>query len=184
MTDIYSAIADSTRRQILDSLRAKPGQSVGELVELTKLGQPTVSKHLKALRDSDLVNVKTVGQNRFYSAHPAALAPIAAWVESFTAGSPTALEEQFGEIGEKVGSWLAAGSTWLGNKFAEQVKIDADPQKLGRELGRKLADAKQEAEKTAKVVEKQARTKVDEVVAQATEKVTEVKKTVTSRVKR
>jgi DNA-binding transcriptional ArsR family regulator len=184
MTDIYVALADATRRQILESLKAKPGQSVGQLVELTKLGQPTVSKHLKSLRDANLVSVRTVGQNRFYSVNAKALAPVADWVENFTSGTPSALEEQFEDIGEKVGAWLAAGSTWLGSKVAEQVKIETDPQKLGRELGRKLAEAKLEAEKSAKDVEKQARSKVDEVTLKVESVVNEVKSKVTSRVKR
>ncbi len=182
MTDTFAAIADPTRRLILEALLANPGQPVGQLVELTKVGQPTVSKHLKTLRDAGLVSVKTVGQNRFYSADSKPLEAVVDWAENFTAGTPTPLEEQFGEIGEKVGSWLAAGSTWLGAKVSEQV--ETDPQKLGRELGRKLADAKLEAEKASKATEKQARAKVDEIVAQIEDAIAEVKTKVTSRVKR
>lgn len=184
MTDTFAAIADPIRRQILEALLATPGQSVGQLVELTKLGQPTVSKHLKTLRDAGLVEVKTVGQNRFYSADAKPLEAVVDWAESFTASTPTALEEQFGEIGEKVGGWLAAGSTWLGNKVAEQVSIETDAKKLGRELGRKLADAKLEAEKASKGAEKQARAKVDEIVAQIEDALADVKTKVTTRVKR
>lgn len=184
MTDTFAAIADPIRRQILEALLDAPGQSVGQLVELTKLGQPTVSKHLKTLRDAGLVSVKTVGQNRFYSVDPKPLEAIVDWAQSFTSQTPTALEEQFGEIGEKVGSWLAAGSTWLGAKVAEQTVVETDPKKLGRELGRKLAEAKLEAEKASKGAEKQARAKLDEVVGQIEEAMAEVKTKVTSRIKR
>jgi hypothetical protein len=75
------------------------------------------------------------------------------------------LEAKLGEVGEKVGtqvgSWLAAGSTWVGEKISEKVTIETDTDKLGRDLGRRLADAKHQAESATRQAEKIARAKID-----------------------
>jgi len=153
MTDIFVALADATRRKLLDALHAKPGQSVSELVTLTGESQPTISKHLKALKDAGLVTSKVSGKNHLYSVAPTGLASAAAWLSKFEGTDAGLLEEKLGDAGEKLGAWLAAGSTWLGEKLGEKIKLDeieADAEKLGRDLGRKLADAKAQAEKAAK----------------------------------
>jgi ArsR family transcriptional regulator, arsenate/arsenite/antimonite-responsive transcriptional repressor len=74
MPDIFDVIADATRRELLEHLRdavlsdrSKGELSVGELVELLNATQPTVSKHLKVLRDHGLVRVREEGQHRYYS---------------------------------------------------------------------------------------------------------------------
>jgi len=73
MADIFEAIADPTRRQLLETILASnlvggSGElTVSELVEKTGIGQPTVSKHLKTLREVNLVAVREDGQKRFYS---------------------------------------------------------------------------------------------------------------------
>lgn len=71
MTDIFDVIADGTRRDILDLLLVDAGAdgegtSVSEIVEKLGISQPTVSKHLKVLRDADVVVVREDGQRRFY----------------------------------------------------------------------------------------------------------------------
>jgi ArsR family transcriptional regulator len=74
MADIFEAIADPTRRKIMELLlTAQVGGlelTVNDLVKQTKLGQPTVSKHLKTLRDAGLVAAREDGQKRFYSVTP------------------------------------------------------------------------------------------------------------------
>ena len=169
MTDIYSAIADATRRQILDALAAKP-LTVSELVAITGEAQPTVSKHLKTLRELGLVASETVGQNHIYTLDAAPLADVSEWLSSLLGATIVAdLESKLGEVGEKVGtqlgSWLAAGSTWLGEQVNERVDIEADAEKLGRDLGRKLAEAKHEAERLAREAETAARGKIDQTFA-------------------
>ena len=67
MTDIFSAISDQTRRHILDALASSSPLTVSELVAITGEAQPTVSKHLKTLREAGLVSTETVGQNRCLS---------------------------------------------------------------------------------------------------------------------
>lgn len=71
MSDIFQVISDSTRRDILTALLTENGQSgemsVSDLVAKIQLSQPTVSKHLRVLRDAELVRVREEGQHRFYS---------------------------------------------------------------------------------------------------------------------
>ena len=153
MTDIFVALSDATRRKLLDALHSKPGQSVSELVALTGEAQPSVSKHLKTLKDAGLVTSKASGKNHLYSVSTSGFATATAWLAKFNSTDATMLEEKLGDAGEKLGAWLAAGSTWLGEKLGEKIDlkdIEADAEKLGRELGRKLADAKAQAEKSAK----------------------------------
>lgn len=88
MTDLFDVLADDTRRAIVSRLNTPAGQpggsfvelSVGELVDQVGMTQPTVSKHLKVLRESDIVRVREEGQHRYYRLNPAALAPVADWV--------------------------------------------------------------------------------------------------------
>lgn len=71
MPDIFGVIADATRRDILQVLLDEYGHgdgvSVSEIVARLETSQPTVSKHLKVLREAELVNVREEGQHRFYS---------------------------------------------------------------------------------------------------------------------
>lgn len=71
MPDIFGVIADATRRDILQVLLehhdTEDGVSVSEIVAKLGTSQPTVSKHLKVLREAELVTVREEGQHRFYS---------------------------------------------------------------------------------------------------------------------
>ncbi len=89
MTDIFAVIADHTRRDILRELRAGD-KAVGELVEALDASQPTVSKHLKVLRDAGLVTTRAQGQKRYYALRLEPLAEVGGWLTSLrtTAGSP------------------------------------------------------------------------------------------------
>jgi DNA-binding transcriptional ArsR family regulator len=64
-SDPFNAVGDSTRREVLDVL-ALGEASVGELVDRLGCGQPQVSKHLKVLREVDLVRCRTLGRTRIY----------------------------------------------------------------------------------------------------------------------
>jgi ArsR family transcriptional regulator len=84
MTDLFDVLADPTRRDIVDLLRSpshpQREMSVGELVESLGITQPTVSKHLKVLRESGLVSVREDGQHRYYRFDDAALGAVRTWV--------------------------------------------------------------------------------------------------------
>lgn len=93
MADIFDVIADATRRELLQALldQGRTGDSesgeisVGELVERLGVSQPTVSKHLKVLRDHELVTVRDEGQHRFYRLNPTPLEAVEDWLISFLA---------------------------------------------------------------------------------------------------
>lgn len=116
MADIFTVIADPTRRELLSLLLEGPGDpgsvsasasgsafglhdegraaeiSVGQLVTALGLSQPTVSKHLRVLRDAGLVRVREEGQHRYYSVDAGPLGAVDAWLAPFvTSLSPVAV---------------------------------------------------------------------------------------------
>jgi len=84
MAYAFTAVAEPSRRQILDALRAGT-RSVGELVDITGLSQPGVSKHLRVLREHGLVSVRRDAQRRLYELDPAPLAELDQWLEPYRA---------------------------------------------------------------------------------------------------
>lgn len=88
MADIFDVIADGTRRDILRLLldRAAAGDngtSVSQIVSALGVSQPTVSKHLKVLREAHLVSVREMGQHRYYSLIAAPLDEVDDWLVPF-----------------------------------------------------------------------------------------------------
>ncbi|WP_243064882.1 helix-turn-helix transcriptional regulator [Humibacter sp. RRB41] len=125
MPDIFDIVADATRRDILrvlleasedsDSGEVSVSQIVGDL----ELSQPTVSKHLKVLREAGLVTVREEGQHRYYRIDVAPLDEIEDWLMPFTSGGF--------EIEDIDVTTLAAGITDETKDFAAQVgKVFAD----------------------------------------------------------
>jgi DNA-binding transcriptional ArsR family regulator len=78
----YSALAEPSRREILDLLRDGE-RSVNELVARLDLSQPGVSKHLKVLREAGLVDVRPDGKRRWYGLRAEPLAEVADWLEPY-----------------------------------------------------------------------------------------------------
>lgn len=81
-SDVYNAIAEPQRRSIINLL-AKGELSVSDITETLELNQPQASKHLKVLKEVELVDVRKAGKQRFYSLNGDKLKPIHDWVESF-----------------------------------------------------------------------------------------------------
>jgi len=86
MADIFAVVADHTRRELLGILLRRRSEgiasgdaSVSELVAELALSQPTVSKHLKVLREAGLDTVREKGQHRYYRIEPDGLAGGGAW---------------------------------------------------------------------------------------------------------
>ena len=79
---LFEVLAEPNRRRILDELRAGD-RSVGDLVELLDVGQPTVSKHLRALREAGLVVVRPDAQRRWYRLRPEPLRELDAWLAPY-----------------------------------------------------------------------------------------------------
>jgi DNA-binding transcriptional ArsR family regulator len=81
-TDAFNAVAEESRRQLLDALGTGEA-TVGELVDRLGLTQPQVSKHLGVLRAVGLVLVRVDGRHRWYRVNGPALRPISDWVRTF-----------------------------------------------------------------------------------------------------
>ena len=80
--DAFTAIAESRRRDILLYL-APSERSVNDIVDALELAQPSVSKHLKVLREVGLVDVRRDGRQAFYRTNADAIKPIREWTEAF-----------------------------------------------------------------------------------------------------
>jgi DNA-binding transcriptional ArsR family regulator len=80
--DVFNAVAEPRRRQIVDLL-ADGERPVNELVEELRLAQPQVSKHLRVLREVGLVVCRDAGRQRLYRLHPPALKPLHDWVAGY-----------------------------------------------------------------------------------------------------
>ena len=82
-TDVFNAIAEPRRREIINLLGDLKGRPVGDLVDVMRLSQPAVSKHLGVLRKVGLVSVTRDGQQRLYRLNPEELKPVNDWVKPF-----------------------------------------------------------------------------------------------------
>ena len=82
-TDVFNAIAESRRREIIEALAAGRELAVGELVIKLGMPQPAVSKHLGVLRQVGLVAVLKKGQQRLYRIQPKELKPEYEWAKTF-----------------------------------------------------------------------------------------------------
>jgi DNA-binding transcriptional ArsR family regulator len=81
-TDAFNAVAEPRRRQIVDIL-AGGERPVNDLVRLLGLAQPQVSKHLRVLREVEVVDVRDEGRHRLYRLNGHALKPIHEWVKQY-----------------------------------------------------------------------------------------------------
>ncbi len=82
--DVFRAVADPTRRAILDRLRAGP-TPVNALAQDFRHSRPAISKHLRVLRQARLVSETRVGRERLYQLQPAPLQQMAGWIEGYRA---------------------------------------------------------------------------------------------------
>lgn len=82
--DVFAALANPTRRALLDLLRERP-QPVAELADRFDMRRPSVSEHLKVLRDAGLVVDERRGRQRIYRVEPAPLVEVAEWLHPYEA---------------------------------------------------------------------------------------------------
>ena len=81
--DVFAAVADKTRRAMLDLIAVRPRRA-GELVDaFPNLTQPAVSRHLRVLRETGLVKVTSRAQQRIYGLNAETLAQVYAWVARY-----------------------------------------------------------------------------------------------------
>jgi DNA-binding transcriptional ArsR family regulator len=83
-SDVFSAVADPTRRAILDRLR-RGSLPAMELADGFRISRPAVSRHLRVLRRARLVTEARDGRNRIYTLTPGPMRDIDAWIESYRA---------------------------------------------------------------------------------------------------
>ncbi len=81
--DVFSALADPTRRQVLDLLTRRE-RAAGELGRaFPRISQPGMSRHLRVLREAELVRVRQDRQHRFYSLRSERLAEVDVWISKY-----------------------------------------------------------------------------------------------------
>jgi DNA-binding transcriptional ArsR family regulator len=80
--NVFGAVADPTRRAILDVLRTRD-LSAGELADRFPVSRPAISRHLRVLRIAGLVTETRQAQSRVYSLNPAPLADVDRWVARY-----------------------------------------------------------------------------------------------------
>ena len=81
-SDVFNAVAEPRRREILTLLVVKE-LPVGDIVALLKVDQPSVSKHLRVLRDVGLVHVRRNGRHKLYRTNAQAIQPLHEWAKTF-----------------------------------------------------------------------------------------------------
>ena len=81
-SDVFNAIAEPRRREILDALIAGE-KAVGTIVNDLSLSQPQVSKHLRVLSEVGLVRCRAEGRHRLYRLEPARLRPMHEWLAKY-----------------------------------------------------------------------------------------------------
>ncbi|MCS5733426.1 ArsR/SmtB family transcription factor [Herbiconiux daphne] len=102
ITEVVSAIADPSRRAILDSLR-RGELAVGDIVAASGVAQPAASKHLRVLRELRVVRVRKDAQRRLYSIDPVPMSELDRWLEPYRVlwnGSLDALGRHLDAVGD------------------------------------------------------------------------------------
>jgi DNA-binding transcriptional ArsR family regulator len=82
-TDVFNAIAEPRRRELIDVLVDGKEHAVGDMVEALRISQPAVSKHLGVLRKVGIVSVTKRGQLRLYRLDARELKPVHDWVKKY-----------------------------------------------------------------------------------------------------
>jgi DNA-binding transcriptional ArsR family regulator len=81
---VYRAVADPTRRRLLDALRHEGDRSLGSLCRELPMTRQAVSKHLAILEDAGLVRVRTRGRERLHSLDAEPLRDMASWLATYS----------------------------------------------------------------------------------------------------
>ena len=147
MPDIFAVIADATRRDLLKVLldaststdSANADISVGEMVTSLGISQPTVSKHLRVLREAGLVTVREEGQHRYYSVEPGPLEAVEDWLIPFVSVDSLVSDAL---TSTPFAAWAGATVPAPLRRAAESLP---DAEDVGSTLGRYVAGAQHRA---------------------------------------
>jgi DNA-binding transcriptional ArsR family regulator len=100
---VFKALADPTRRQLLDSLRTRDGQTLSELCEHADMTRQAVTKHLAILEAANLVATRKSGRERLHYLNPVPIHAIAErWIGKFERGRLRALSDLKKNLERKV----------------------------------------------------------------------------------
>lgn len=89
---VFRALADASRRRLLDRLHTESGQTLGELCEGLAMSRQAVTKHLVILEEANLIATKRQGREKLHFINPVPIHDIAArWMRKFEAGRLAAL---------------------------------------------------------------------------------------------
>jgi len=104
--DTFTALAEPTRRNILEMLAVKNGISAGDIYGKFKASPPAISQHLKVLKEAKLVRVEKRAQQRIYYINPEPMKELEKWIKQFAATK----EQEFQRL----------------DKLLESMKADAE----------------------------------------------------------
>ncbi|MBX6312304.1 MAG: helix-turn-helix transcriptional regulator [Isosphaeraceae bacterium] len=94
MDKVFKALADPSRRELLDRLRAENGQTLGQLCTHLDMSRQAVTKHLAVLEEANLVVVVWRGREKLHYLNPVPIHDIAErWIGKFERGRLRALAE-------------------------------------------------------------------------------------------
>lgn len=82
MNDIFKALNDATRREILELLKTKD-MSAGEIADQFNMSKPSISHHLDILKRADLITSEKMGQFIFYSINTTIMEDVLQWILTF-----------------------------------------------------------------------------------------------------
>jgi len=103
MGAVFKALADPTRRRLLDRLRARNGQTLSELCEHADMTRQAVTKHLAILEAANLVAMRKSGRERLHYLNPVPIQEIAQrWIGHFERGRLRALSGLKSDLERKV----------------------------------------------------------------------------------
>lgn len=138
MADIFDVLADGTRRELLTRLERRADEvSVSELVTELGISQPTVSKHLKVLREAGLVAVREEGQHRYYRLDRAPFAALEDWLAPFLhEGEPHAAIQDADAASTVFAAWAGSdvgdrvGRAAADTAHSARIALEAAQEKL------------------------------------------------------
>ena len=93
VADPFRAVADPTRRAVLEYLLGKP-HNVNELADYFDVSRPAISKHLRILKDARVVRERREGRNRIYELNPAGLNALREYFDRFWAQALDAFQQE------------------------------------------------------------------------------------------
>ena len=159
-SDVFSVIADPTRRRIVRIL-AEQTHTVGAVVEKLGMSQPTISKHLKVLRDADVVSVTVEGQRRLYSLNPDVFATVTEWINE-TVQIARQSNEAHAPVALPGGVTVSASDKATAEKIATENAVEKAGQKPVEKASEKSAQKPAVEEPAQKLAPAATAEKADE----------------------